>query len=290
MPTAAPSVVPTAGILTIPQTAETLGCSALQVKRLIARRRLKATRLRANARGPGAIGRQVTAELRVLASEVARYVADGAEDFEAPAFNSANAWFLDPEGNYADLARAELSAACEPQVLADADVIARFRGETANRARTGYVDAVAKSYEVKLKATAEVMEASKSARLAASGIAMKQLLGRCKTWLRLLAVTRLRALARGCIGEAQEALQVRAGAIRSASPTISIDPLDSLYDLEVYDLVCVLAMAKLKETKVVAFRRTTQLPDALDGSVIVSYSLPFTAIKFDEQQLLDLAF
>ena len=75
-----------AGLLSIDDVAVELGCSRLQVKRLIFRDRLAANVLRSNPR-PGRT-RIDDSEIKVAASDVAQYVADGAQDFTSPGNDS----------------------------------------------------------------------------------------------------------------------------------------------------------------------------------------------------------
>lgn len=281
------------GVLTLDNVAEELGCTPLHVQRLIARGRLKAQRMQKFARGAieSAKKNANSEEVRILASEVARYVADGAEDFTAPDFSTAmGGWFLDPESNFRDTANAELSAACEPQVLSDKEVIANFARESSSRVSSGYVAKVSHFNTVKLRLTSEVQEANKSARRSKYSPELNEVTRRCKTWLRVLAVSRIRELARRAIPEVVQELIVEAGgmAIRNAATGFSVNPLDALYS-DKYEAICERAFEKLQELKAVAFSRVTAIPNS-GGSVTTTYVLPFSSIAFDAQLLFDLAF
>jgi len=276
------------GVLSLENVADELGCSVLHVKRLIFRNRLGGSVLQSRKR-PGR-DRIDASQIKILASDVARYVADGAEDFTAPAF--VNGWLADAEYDYVYRAAGELQAACESQLLTDEQVTARFD-------RDGI-----RNYSVALKATSEVLEASKSAKkqVASGGYYdanLTAIVGRCRTWLRLVAVSRLRQLARDIIPEVSRMMDGRAGVIPTAGQLVSANPLDELYSGD-YDTICSLALEKLKGYKAIAFSRTTHLRHDIDaatgivsrhrdGWVTVSYSLPFSTIKFDKS-LCDLAF
>ncbi len=292
-----------AGVLALEAIGDELGCSPLLVKRLIFRGRLQATILKARD-GTGR-DRINNSQIKALATSVAKYVADGAEDFTAPAISdSPGGWFADPEGNFVELARGVLQEACESQLLSDAEVTRRYDAAMAGNNRTGYVDGLARNIAVTLKASSDVMNASSTARKqivrgSAYSKDLIAILGRCKTWLRLIAISGLRRHARAAVSEVQQKMDRRAGEI-TATDVLSLSPLDGLYSGD-YQLICAAALAKLRETNVLAFRKTTYLKPDFDatsgavarvreGSVSVQYTLPFSAVAFDEELLYRLAF
>jgi hypothetical protein len=120
-----------AGFLSVQDASGVLNTSPIAVRRLIARGRLKATRLKSKDSRPG--------EWSILSIEMEKYIGSGAQDLLAPPIDAANdgsspSWFSDRLRWQADRLTSELIALASEQPISaegfSAAVAANGPGET----------------------------------------------------------------------------------------------------------------------------------------------------------------